>query len=300
MSSVVVDLQNEALSAESRVSSFLKKAHVVARKLEAEKAARWMEAELNGYGETGEVPWYRIVQGSVRTWSQDAGLQPVQFDDPKLAEFLSRRNLSMSVSGIENLLDGRTDTSIIGIPFAKPIEAQLMKAMKASTPPALIISYQTLSAILETVRTVVLNWAIRMEALGVRGAGLAFSEEERAIARIEEFDLVDTYGRSRRQRGSDEAEADSPRARYRAAFAGISRGCRELGLDTQILEEIEAELDTISSQLRSPRPKPVIINESLTVLRRIVIAAGGPKAAEVVVALSELSNELALQGILDS
>lgn len=291
MGSVVLDLQKDALNHEARISTFIKKAHVLARKLELPELAAWLECEINGYGETGEVPWYRVMQGRVRTWHPELGLQPVKFEDPKLADFLSRRNLSMSISGVENLIEGRTENSVIGIPFPKPIEQQLMKALKASSPPALIISYASLSGILEAVRTICLNWALRLESLGVVGEGVSFTQDERAAAQAESFDIEDLHGRSP---GSSEPEPqpDDSHPGVRKFLSELSKRARDLGLEAASVKELQAELDTIGSQLKSPRPKPVIINESLTSLRRILISAGGQRAAELVVRLSELSLEL--------
>jgi hypothetical protein len=52
-----------------------------------------------------------------------------------------------------------------------------------------------------------------------------------------------------------------------------------LGLDASNAEEARAEVKTIRAQLDSPRPKPVVIRESLTSLRAIVQGAVGSMAA---------------------
>jgi hypothetical protein len=52
-----------------------------------------------------------------------------------------------------------------------------------------------------------------------------------------------------------------------------------LGLDASKVEEARAEIRTIRAQLDSPRPKPVVVRESLTSLRAIVEGAAGSMAA---------------------
>jgi hypothetical protein len=52
-----------------------------------------------------------------------------------------------------------------------------------------------------------------------------------------------------------------------------------LGLDALKAKEARAEVKTIRAQLDSPRPKPVVIRESLTSLRAVVEGAAGSMAA---------------------
>jgi hypothetical protein len=52
-----------------------------------------------------------------------------------------------------------------------------------------------------------------------------------------------------------------------------------LGLDASKADEARAEINTIRAQLDSPRPKPVVIRESLTSLRALVEGAAGSMAA---------------------
>ncbi len=52
-----------------------------------------------------------------------------------------------------------------------------------------------------------------------------------------------------------------------------------LGLDASEAEEARAEIKTIRAQLDSPRPKPLVVRESLTSLRAIVEGAAGSMAA---------------------
>ncbi len=58
-----------------------------------------------------------------------------------------------------------------------------------------------------------------------------------------------------------------------------------LGLDASKAEEARAEMNTIKAQLASPRPKLVVVRESLTSLRAIVEGAAGSVAAAGLLAL---------------
>jgi len=98
MASVVLDLQNEALDKTLGVSDLLRKSLVVARKLGLSDFQSWIERELNGYGEDDETPEYREVCGQIRGWDPYRGWIPLIFEDPEMAEKLSRRKTSQSIA----------------------------------------------------------------------------------------------------------------------------------------------------------------------------------------------------------
>jgi hypothetical protein len=49
MGSIIIDLQNEMLSCNQKVSDLLRKAYVIARKLKIADFERYIHNELNGY-----------------------------------------------------------------------------------------------------------------------------------------------------------------------------------------------------------------------------------------------------------
>src|SRR5262245_49927898 len=116
MSSVVLELQQEALDRKAPVSGLLRKALVVARKLGLQDFEAWVSKELSGYGDDDgdSVPAYRIVNGQVRAWNPYNGWVPVIFKDPQHGEMLSQRACGQSVAEIESLIEAGTaaDTSI--------------------------------------------------------------------------------------------------------------------------------------------------------------------------------------------
>jgi hypothetical protein len=62
----------------------------------------------------------------------------------------------------------------------------------------------------------------------------------------------------------------------------------ELSLLPDPRREAEAELQTVQSQLESPKPKSSIIREGLESLRRILEGAGGGAAGELLLELGKL------------
>ena len=55
----------------------------------------------------------------------------------------------------------------------------------------------------------------------------------------------------------------------------IRESMHDAGIDSEQLEELKGELDTLSAQAKSPRPKLTILKESLLSIQRILEGAGG-------------------------
>lgn len=65
MSSLVLDLQQEVLNKDCDILNALRKAHLIASKLQLKEFDIWIQHELNGYENCSrdEIPNYRTVKG---------------------------------------------------------------------------------------------------------------------------------------------------------------------------------------------------------------------------------------------
>lgn len=63
MSSIVLELQANAMDENVSIQTLLRKAYAIAIKLSVEDSKQWIEAEMNGYGSRKEVPMYRRIGG---------------------------------------------------------------------------------------------------------------------------------------------------------------------------------------------------------------------------------------------
>ena len=84
MSSIVLELQAEAMDAETDLGSLLRKSLAVATKLQLTEWIAWCRSELNGYEAGATVPKYRVLQGEMKmfnpyngVWMQFVGLGPI-------------------------------------------------------------------------------------------------------------------------------------------------------------------------------------------------------------------------------
>ncbi|WP_048190131.1 hypothetical protein [Methanobacterium sp. SMA-27] len=66
MSSIILELQKEAIDSDIDISNLLRKAYLVAKKLKIKDFEEWVKLELNGYGTIDNKPEYRKVNGSLK------------------------------------------------------------------------------------------------------------------------------------------------------------------------------------------------------------------------------------------
>ena len=192
MDSLIIELQRDALNEEISVSSLLRKAFATARKLKLQEFEKWITLELNGYYHLAELelvrpedrwkelPKYRWVNGELRVRLPNQRSIPWVFESRKEAELLSKRPVLDSIGEIETIL-GHEGSSTFKITYPNNLKLNLYEHLKGNEPECVVFSYQ-FHRIQETVRNIILEWALKLEENGILGDGLAFSPQERETA----------------------------------------------------------------------------------------------------------------------
>ena len=101
MGSLILDLQQEVLKPDCDILNALRKAHLIATKLNLREFDSWVQNELNGYNCIhDEIPEYRDVRGVVKLHNPFHGWIPAPFEDEKEEKRLSHRKVFQSISEI--------------------------------------------------------------------------------------------------------------------------------------------------------------------------------------------------------
>jgi hypothetical protein len=181
MSSLIDQLQEEALDPSTSIADLLRKAKVVAMKLDRREAIAWVEHELNGYPSGVDVPDYRVIRGQPRYCISFRGWLPLMISDEEIQAGLSKLPNGSPISQLEALKDGEGE---LHMPYSVSIIASIQQMVGIPVQSAALwCGRNTVSAILDVVRTRVLDWAVELEKAGVRGEGrLSFSKRDREAA----------------------------------------------------------------------------------------------------------------------
>jgi hypothetical protein len=103
--SLIDELQLGAANPAIPVTALLRKALMVAAKLELPGVPEWINKELSGSKGEDTVPEYRIMYGSVKARNPFHGWIPVQFPTNDLQNTVSRYDVVESVAEIEALTE---------------------------------------------------------------------------------------------------------------------------------------------------------------------------------------------------
>lgn len=190
MKSIVIKLQEMSSDENIPITKLIRKALIVASKLNLSDFLEWIEKEINGYDEVSEIPEYRNVTGEVKAINPNNGIwKPLLW--PNAPEGVYNRKIKQKISEIE--YNYKSADGILVVPFPQGQIQFFIKNFKVPSPPYLIINKATLAGILESVKDIILKWSLKLEKEGIFGEDMVFSEEEQEKAinnqqiRIENF-----------------------------------------------------------------------------------------------------------------
>jgi hypothetical protein len=280
MDSLVIQLQRECLDATISTLDIMRKALVVAKKLGLEDFHKWVSKEIKGYDLGEKAPDYRMVHGEIRAWNPYHGWIDVIMEDPEVKEALSVRAIGQPIGELDDIIK-RASSGIIHISFPPQTELELMRGSSARLKSALHVSVATFKGITDRVRDIVLNWCLELEAKGILGEGMTFSEKEKRTASEATYHVHyhGNVGTSQVQQGTvDSSQAISTQidlGGVSSLVPELRSHIAELKLTTELERQMLAELASIEAQLSAPQPRRGVIAECLSSVRNILEGCAG-------------------------
>jgi AbiTii len=180
MNSLITELQANILDHSILISDLLRKALLVAHKLEVNEFIEWIELELKGYGDQ-PLPEYRLTQGKIPAF-EDYNWQFIIDNCPDiLAGFdeLCVCKIGQPISEIIALIDSGEKKLIIH--FNHQAESILNSLVGCKVQ--VFVSTASIKKIPDAVRDTVLRWTLKLESDGITGEGMTFSPQEKEIAK---------------------------------------------------------------------------------------------------------------------
>lgn len=180
---IVLELQKECLDSHTSVADILRKAKVIAVKLDLKELVDWIDKELNGYVDDSllDLPEYRKGRGSPKFFNPYRGYCPIIVGEGQYGDIISTVFLAQGVSALEDLAkDKKSDTLIYQYPPA--LQSSLQEQMEFAMECSLHFSRNQIRATLDYVRNRVLDWALELEKRGILGEDLSFDDSEKKEA----------------------------------------------------------------------------------------------------------------------
>ncbi|KOX99936.1 AbiTii domain-containing protein [Pseudomonas nunensis] len=281
MTSLVRELVNAAINDSVSSGDLLRRALVVARRLDVHDLIDWISCELNGYNDDN-VPQYRKVVGQLKAINPVRGTIPLMFPD---AEFVEQLSTSSVVQSLPTLVDlAKSTTGLISY-FPPGVEQEIMSWMTHKMRPVVTIQTTQVHTIIEAVRSKILELALDLEAKGILGEGMTFTSEERQLVQEQHYHFGDVSGSQIQISSSGSTQTQQQATENPAALMTLIEFLHEAiergQIESAQRDELQAEVATLRAQALSPKPKGTIIKETAKSIKSILEnMAGGVLAAQ--------------------
>lgn len=290
MSGLILEIQNGALDKDVAVSDLLRKALAASKKLDIDEMVAWIENELNGYRSASDLPEYRKLRGRLRVWNPYRGYQPLNMSK-EMADVAERLWLYDSAAALETAIARNDDGVVFSLDASK--KNALMNGMEIPLEPSMYVPAGSLVGILNSVRNYILNWALELEKKGIKGDGLSFSAKEvHAAAQVSYVTNIGTMNNSQLQQSSSGAQTYT-NGDVAPLLSLMEELISRLGeLPEDLRGEARSDVETVISQVNSPKPKAGIIKEAIKSLRSILEnAAGGILSSDMLPRLVKIATD---------
>lgn len=291
MSSAVLDLQQEILKPECDILNALRKARLIASKLDLKEFDTWVQLELNGYAnaDSENIPNYRSVKGTLKAFNPARGWIPVQCPNDELEKTICELKMWQPISELQELYQHHTNETLM-YQFPAGQMEMLNEMCKPPIPVqfALHISAYCMKSIIEQVKNCILEWTIRLENKGILGEGMRFSQEETAMAQKLPQTIHNYYGNvvngSINQSQVVSGDNNTISFNYGQADDFIQKVKNAIndelpsGENRETADELVAEVET----KLAAQAKPGIIKATLVGLKEFLIGAGANVAGTLV------------------
>ena len=184
MSSIVSELQKEVTSKDCDILNLLRKAHVIAKKLDLKQFDEWIQSELYGYtNKDYSVPEYRLVKGTVKGLVDSyRGWVPVVIKDKMTEEKLCNYKMTEPLGDLIGL-DKNSDMFVIDYPAKDNSMLNSKINCQRLTQFSLHCSTHQIKSIIEQVKNTILEWTIKLEEEGILGEEMQFNSVEKESAK---------------------------------------------------------------------------------------------------------------------
>lgn len=291
MSGLIEEIQREAMNEKIAVSSVLRKVRSAASKLELNDIGQWVEYELNGYPSPSELPDYRLLVGNPQAFNPYRGWIPIQMASDRDQKMISACPLIEPIAAYETLLENRTN-GYFQVPMTPGIIRMLNTQLDVQFGNmANHITVGQVTAIVERVRNMVLDWALALERSGVTGHALSFSPKERHAAQATGTTInIGSIGSFAGNLGQGNTSGNitldhSQRTQVSETIFKIRKALPALKNDGADTVQLEAALDELEHELHQTKPTKSKIAGLLQDARSALIGAAGSLTAEGAMAL---------------
>lgn len=289
MAGIVIELQQEVLKQDCDIVNVLRRAYVIATKLQLTEFDSWITHELNGYPNQEVCPEYRKKKGVLKAFNPYQGWIPAMISDIEMETDVCERKMANSISEIVSLCQEEND---LLSEFTGAQTEILNKIFRTTFPMkyALFIPRTSVMDIIEKVKNTILEWTLKLEEKGIIGDNMTFTEKEKNTATSIPQTINNYYGDTKIVNSSGDnttvVAGDNNNVSFSYEKASkiieeIEKSINNENLNQDDLETAKDILVDIRDKI-DQKKKPSIIKVTLSGLKDFLIGAGANVAAALI------------------
>lgn len=289
MAGIVIELQQEVLKQDCDIVNVLRRAHVIATKLQLTEFDSWITHELNGYPNQEVCPEYRKIKGVLKAFNPYQGWIPAMISDIEMETDVCERKMANSISEIVSLC--QEENNLLS-EFTGAQTEILNKIFRTTFPMkyALFIPRTSVMDIIEKVKNTILEWTLKLEEKGIIGDNMTFTEKEKNTATSIPQTINNYYGDTKIVNSSGDnttvVAGDNNNVSFSYEKASkiieeIEKSINNENLNQDDLETAKDILVDIRDKI-DQKKKPSIIKVTLSGLKDFLIGAGANVAAALI------------------
>ena len=281
MPALLTDLINQVSDPTVKTTDLLRKALVVARRLNQTEWIDWINSELHGYPQSGDLPRYRVLYGELKVDVPGHGRLPLPIRNAEMNRLITESRFGHAMGALEDLaVPGEVVRS-----FFPPEQSQIL-IQELSLPgiPELALGSNQVRGLIEAVRDKLLTWALDLADAGIQGEGMSFTlREQQQAQQLAQVNIhiggnVTGFQFMQNSPGGQQQQtvtSEQKEAALGALLTWLALVIAQGQLQREACAELQAELDTLKAQAASPNPKWPVIGAVAGSVRTILEGAGG-------------------------
>ena len=288
--SIVLELLQDVMKSDCDTVNVLRKAHVIATKLDLDKFDSWLKSELYGYSGNDSVPEYRHIRGQLKAFvGRNWLVIPIndELGQKKLDEIDVIDPITKLICFLKDGKDEFDPAQPRG--FQKLCE----NALNNRFPPqyAICISRDSVYALVESVKSTVLEWTMRLAKEKILGNGFEFTPKERENASLIPQTININIGEGATVSQLITGNNNQVNFRYKDLAKAMSEINSAIDKDEAISEDYRESakkmLADINSKIGS-EAEPKLIKSLLTLLKELLVGAGGSLTADLIKGIMQI------------
>lgn len=285
MSSIVLDLQKELIKSDCDVLSALRRAQIIATKLNLVDFDTWIKQELNGYKLGDNIPEYRKISGMLKAFNPRRGWIPAIVPNNELEKKFCIQDIAQPISELVQL--SKSGNASFEISFSGEHQVLLNRLFNnyVDTEFKIFIGQNNIIGIIEAVNNCLLEWTLKLEEQGILGEDMKFTVEETQSAKGISQQINNYYGNfvngdvSGSQFAGDNSpititynngiDTDEFEKLAKAIIDNVSL------LDDENKETVLGAIEILREEITKAQPKKSILNSGIKLLAPIFTIANG-------------------------